>query len=320
MLLVTGATGFIGKNLIPALTTTTQCRILVRRTSNIELFKKNPNVEIAYGDLEKNVGIEEALDGVDIAIHCAVKTIGKNFIEFYRTNTIGTVHLMRAMKKQNVEKVLYISSNAACGPCLGKKPLRECDQPKPISFYGTTKQLAEDIIIKSGIHYIILRPAAVYGPYDIEILKYIKLLNYGIFPVIGFGEKYINLIYVADLVHLMIALVKTHQFNDQIFFVNDGHCYSYNEVVEQIAHLLHKSNLKIRIPEPIAHFCALLNDVFLPAEKRLIWRDKVKELAQNNWLCCNDEITAECNFVPRYTLKQGMRETIEWYRNRGYLK
>lgn len=318
--LITGATGFIGKNLIPALIKFQKIRILVRRTSNIELFKKNSKIEITYGELEKDEGIEQALNGVDTVVHCAARTIGKNFIEYYRTNTTGTANLIRAMNKKKIKKILYLSSHAVCGSCYEKKPIKEIDQPNPISFYGMTKKLAEDIIIKSGINYIILRPVSVYGPYDMEILKYIKLLNRGICPVIGFGEKYINLIFITDLVELIITLIRANKFNNQIYFINDGNCYSYKELLNEITNILGVNNLKVYIPETMALFYGLLNDVFLRRQKRLIWRDKVREMARKYWLCSNEKLRDDFNFIPKHMLKQGMKETIDWYRTHGFLK
>ena len=319
MFLVTGATGFVGKNFIFEIIKRKNVRIFVRRTSNITHFKGRKEIEIAYGDLENNVGIKEALDGVDVVIHCAARTVGRNFIEYYKTNTIGTANLIKTMLQKNVKKIVYLSSHAACGPCNEKKSITETDQPKPISFYGITKKIAEDIIMQSNISYIILRPVSIYGPYDTEILKYVKLLNYGICPVIGFGEKYINLIYVNDLVQMIIKVIDVGKFDNKIFFLSDGHCYSFTEVVGMIAEVLNKNNLKIHVPEVMALFAGLLNDIFLPEKKRTIWRDKVKELAREYWLCCSESAVREFGFVPKYSLKEGMRETINWYRKQGFL-
>lgn len=320
MLLVTGATGFIGKNLIPELIKQERLRILARRTSNVSLLRAHRDIEIAYGDLEKNRGIDEALLGIDTVIHCAARTIGKNFIDYYKTNTIGTAHLIQAMNKEGIKNILYLSSHAACGPCCEKVPLRETDRLRPISSYGRSKKLAEDIIVKNGINYIILRPVTVYGPYDEEILRYMKLLNHGFCPIIGYGDKYINLLYVADLVKLITTLVQANRFDNQTYFVNDGHCYSYEEVLGQIAVLLQKGNFKIHIPQEIAQLCGLFNDIFLPPHRRLIWRDKVKELAEHYWLCHSERLVTACGFVPRFSLERGMRETIAWYREHNYLK
>lgn len=319
MILITGATGFVGKNLLLEISKENRVRIFVRRTSNITPFKGREEIDIAYGDLDNNEGILEALTGVDVVIHCAVRTIGRNFIEYYKTNTLGTAHLARAMIQCGVKHIVYVSSHAACGPCHEKKSITETDQTRPISCYGVTKKLAEDIIIRSGVSYTILRPVSVYGPYDTEILKYIKLLNQGICPIIGGGEKFINLIYIVDLVRLIIDIINGQKFSNEIFFISDGNCYAVSEVLDLIADTLHKKNLNIYIPKEIALCVGLLNDIFLPEKKRLIWRDKVRELAQKYWLCCSERAVKELSFTPRYSLKEGMKKTIEWYRQQGII-
>lgn len=320
MILITGATGFVGKNLVLEISKKKRVRILVRRTSDITPFEGREGIDIVYGDLDKNEGIIEALVGVEVVIHCAVRTIARNFIEYYRMNTLGTAHLVRAMIQGGIKNIVYLSSHAACGPCREKTSLTETDQTRPISSYGITKKLAEDIIINSGLLYTILRPVSVYGPYDTEILKYIKLLNRGICPIVGIGEKYINLIYVTDLVRLIINIVHAHNFSNKIFFISDGNCYSYSEVLDIIADTLHKKNVRVYVPEKIALFVGLLNDIFLPEKKRLIWRDKVRELAQKYWLCRNERAVIEFSFTPRYSLKEGMKETIDWYRQQGIIQ
>jgi len=320
MFLVTGATGFIGKNLLPTISDIKRIRILVRKTSNIEPFKHLKNIEIVYGNLENSEGLEEAMDNVDIVIHCAARTTGRNFIEYYRTNASGTAHVLKAMKMKAVQKILYLSSHAVCGPSRKDTSFSEMDEPKPISFYGATKKIAEDYIAESGVQYIILRPVAVYGPYDMDILKYIKLINQGFCPIIGYGEKFIKLIYIADLVGLIIRIIETNNFDNQIYFASDGNSYHMQEVLTEIAHILNKKVYKIHVPEKIALLIGLLNDIFIPQPKKLVCRDKIKELAKNAWLCCDDKLKAEYNFTPLYDLKKGMKETINWYYENGLLK
>lgn len=320
MILITGATGFIGKNLVPELAKKGTLRILVRKTSNIELFKENRAVEIAYGDLEHNKGLAQALDGVDIVVHSAARTIGRNFVQYYKTNTQGTANLIHAMRDMNVKGLLFLSSHAACGPTHEQRSCTELEEPAPISSYGLTKKLAEDIVRRSGIPYIILRSVSVYGPHDYDILKYINLLNSGICPIVGFGEKYLNFIYVKDLVRLIIKIIETNRFDNKVYFVNDGNCYSYTEVLSTIERKLHKGNIKIHVPLSIAMFIGVLNDVFLPEKKRGVWRDKVRELAASYWLCSNENCAKEFEFTPHYSLEKGMQETIDWYRKHGFLE
>lgn len=319
MLLITGATGFLGKNLIPHLAQTHRLRVLVRRTSAISFLKSISNVETVYGDLERNEGLDQALLGIETVVHCAARTIGKNAAEYYKTNTLGTAHLLEAMVRQDVKRILYLSSHAACGPCTGNEPHHATVVPRPISFYGDSKKRAEDMIKMSTCEYIILRPAAVYGPHDTETLKYIRLVAHGLCPIIGYGEKYLNLMYVEDLVRLIHIILDKNTFDNAIHFAHDGHCYSFDEIAETIMHILGKRCITFRLPVQVTLFYGLLNDALLPGRKRLVWRDKVRELAQQYWLCRTDTVQTVYGFKPGFTLEQGMRKTIAWYKNHSCL-
>jgi len=139
-------------------------------------------------------------------------------------------------------------------------------------------------------------------------------------PIIGFGEKYLNLIYVKDLVQLIIKIAEADKFYNKIYFVNDGNCYSYTEIFDEIEMILAKKHIKIHVPESIALFSGLMNDIFISEKKRLVCRDKIRELAKEYWLCSNENSAKEFGFAPKYSLKEGMVETINWYRKHGFLR
>ncbi len=318
-ILIVGASGFVGKNLVVELSAQQHVTILVRPKSNVDLFKNNDRISIHRGDLEAGWGISEALEEIDLVIHCAAKTMGRSYWEFYNTNTIGTANLIRAMEERNVKKIVYLSSHAACGPSVGNQAVNEHQTRTPISFYGRTKKLAEDLIRNSTLSHVIVRPVSVYGPHDKEILTYVKLLNKGFCPIIGYGPKYLNLIYVKDLVKLIIKIINRDIFANRTYFVNDGRCYSYYSVLDTIARTLGKKNIKIHIPASIAMFVGLLNDVLLPPAKKLVTRDKIRELACQAWVCTNVRAVEEIGFEPRYSFERGILETINWYRKSGYL-
>jgi dihydroflavonol-4-reductase len=318
-LLIVGASGFVGKNLVLQMANDNKTTVLVRPTSNTALFKDNPNIRILTGDLETAWGLNEALKNIDVVIHCAARTMGRTYWEYYRTNTLGTANLIREMGKSGVQKILFLSSHAAYGPAAGNTEIGEKTTENPISFYGYTKKLAEDLIIRSGLSYTIIRPVSVYGPHDTEILTYVKLLDKGICPVVGFGPKYLNLIYVKDLVDMIIEIVNRDFFANQIYFANDGNCYSFDSVIDAIARALGKKNIKIHVPASIAMFVGLLNDVFIPQRHRLVTRDKVRELACHYWVCSNLRAMKEIDFHPQYTFERGIVETVAWYREQGLI-
>lgn len=318
-MLIVGASGFVGKNLVLTIAKTKRIRILVRPTSKIELFKDNPRIEIFNGNLETNQGITEALRDVDIVIHCAAKTMGRSYWEFYNTNTLGTANLINAMHRQDVHKILYLSSHAVCGPCSTETPRQEHEKPAPISSYGRTKKLAEDLIRKSGLSFTILRSVSVYGPHDKEILTYVKLLNSGICPIVGHGAKYLNLIYVQDLVDLIVRIAENNHFTNNIYFAHDGQCYSLDSIMDRIASALHKKNIKVYIPTFLALFVGLLNDVFVSPDKKLVTRDKIRELACQYWMCSSERVVKNMEFKPKYSFDRGIVETVQWYRKEGVL-
>lgn len=318
-ILVIGASGFVGKNLVPELAARHRVTIFVRPTSNIDLFKNHKSIRLCYGDLETGRGIEHALTGVDAVIHCAARTMGRTYWEFYRTNTLGTANLIQNMEEHGVKKLLYLSSHAACGPSKVDTAIDEQHAQAPISFYGRTKKLAEDLVRRSSLSYVIVRPVSVYGPHDMEILTYIRLLNRGFCPIIGYGHKYLNLIFVKDLVEFIDKIVERDLFTNRTYFANDGRCYSLCSVLDSIAAALGKRSIKIYIPESIAMLVGLLNDVLMPPQKKLVTRDKVRELACQAWVCSNVRATEEIDFRPRYSFEQGITETIDWYKKHGYI-
>lgn len=314
-----GASGFVGKNLVPELAARNRVTILVRPTSNIDLFKNDTRICIRYGDLETGCGIEHALQGIDVVVHCAARTMGRTYWEFHRTNVAGTANLLQIMEECSAAKLLYLSSHAACGPSKADAAINEQHAQVPISFYGRTKKLAEDMIRNSSLSYVIVRPVSVYGPHDKEILTYIKLLNKGICPVIGYGHKYLNLIYVKDLVTLIVKIIDRDLFAARTYFANDGRCYSLYSVLDSIANALAKKSFRVHIPESIAMLVGLINDALMPPHKKLVTRDKIRELACQAWVCSNVRVTGEIDFHPKYTFEQGIAETIDWYKKHGYL-
>ncbi|OGC42980.1 hypothetical protein A2Y85_02715 [candidate division WOR-3 bacterium RBG_13_43_14] len=320
MILVTGASGFVGKNLVLKMSETNQVRILVRKTSKINVFKDNNNIEIVYGELEKNQGLDAALIGIDTVIHSAARTYGRTYYEYYRSNVEATENLVNAMNRQKTKKMILISTHAGCGPCDNNEPICETYQPKPVSFYGRTKIISESVVRNSNLEYIILRPVSVYGPHDTDFLKIIKMIKGGVCPAIGHGKMYINLIYIDDFVNLIINVLKHNIFNKGTYFSSDGNVYSTDEFIDAVASILKKKYLKITIPTFIGMLYGLFSDVFLPSHLRLLGRDKIRDMCQTYWLCTNQAAVSDLGFKPEFDLQKGMAATIKWYIDNKYLQ
>ncbi|MEO0190832.1 MAG: hypothetical protein ABIL18_07615, partial [candidate division WOR-3 bacterium] len=153
-----------------------------------------------------------------------------------------------------------------------------------------------------------------------EILKFIKLLKKGLCITVGNFQKYLNLIYIKDLVMLMQMVIEKDFFHNKIYYISDGNCYSFNYIVKIIQGCLRKERcIRIKVPESIAFMFGILNDILFPRQMRLIGYDKVKEMSKDYWVCSSSDICRDIGWSPRYELKAGMEETVRWYEENGYL-
>ncbi|MBU2614879.1 MAG: NAD-dependent epimerase/dehydratase family protein, partial [Elusimicrobia bacterium] len=171
-ILITGANGFVGTNLAQKFVAGGHSvRCLIHK--NLSEIKNIP-VEIRYGNIADPASLTKAVKDIDFVFHCAGALRAKNIKTLYDINQTGTKNLIEAVHKYNpsIKRFVYVSSQAAMGPCINledpKDPNGLCG---PVSDYGRSKMMGEREVLKfkDKIPVTILRPAAIYGPYDKDI-------------------------------------------------------------------------------------------------------------------------------------------------------
>ena len=202
--LLTGATGFIGSYFAQYLIEKGyQVRCLVRTSSNLRWIA-DLDVECVYGSLENNGSLKEALADVDYVLHLAGITKGLQEEDFIRHNVDGTKNLLQAVLEsgQKFKRFLYVSSQAAAGPSATLQPLDEQSDLHPITPYGRSKLQAEQLVhsLSGHVPYTIVRPPAVYGPRDTDVLQFFKTVKMGLLPKLNGHDQYASIIHVKDLV------------------------------------------------------------------------------------------------------------------------
>ncbi len=219
-ILVTGASGFVGKNLLDKLENY-EVNILSRKkisTNGINLF---------IGNLfDKEILIEASK--VDVVVHLAGITKG----DVFKVNYQGTANLVDVCVTNKVKKFIFISSYNAI---LDTK-------------YGKSKRAAEDLIKNSELNYIILRPTVIYGRYNRKDLeKIISILRkFSIAIVPGNGKMKLQPLFVEDLVDIIIKMIKSEKKN-KIYFIG-GEVLSFNEIIGKACKVFSKKAIKINIP------------------------------------------------------------------------
>ena len=242
-ILVTGASGFVGKNLIPTLSREGY-------TIYILSMKKSYDSNLFIGDLGNKDVLFEATKNMDIVIHLAGITKG----DVFNVNTEGTKNLVDSCIKNKIKKFIFISSYDVI---INVK-------------YGKSKAKAEDHIINSGLNYLIFRPTVIYGKNNNKDLdKLIELIKkYPIIPIPGNGEFKLQPILVDDLVNLIIKAVKS-KIKNKIYFVAGPKPITFNQIVDIISKKFSKRVYRINIPKFIIYLKNknLLNDKVCSIDK-----------------------------------------------------
>jgi len=323
--LVTGASGFIGSHLVEVLLERgAHVRCLIRMTSDLKWLRNLP-LELVRGDCSDRASLKEAVEGVDIVFHLAGVTKAAKEKTYFDINAWGTENVIRACLEHNMHlrKFIYVSSQAAAGPCRDGGRKKESDLCEPVSPYGRSKRMGEELAIAHSheLPILILRPCAVYGPRDRDIFCFFKILSKGIKPCLSGGDRHVSLCFVHDVIEAILQAADAQGFSGEIFFVSDGHEYRMEEIGDIFARVMEVTPRCLRVPTWMIFGIASLSEVLSFFTKRppLLSRGKVEEIVQQNWVCDITKAKTLLGFQPRMPLSQGAKVTVEWYRQENWL-
>ena len=323
--LVTGGTGFIGSHLVETLLQRgIQVRCLLRKTSDLKWLKGLP-VEPVYGDCSDKESLHEAVKDVDQIFHVAGITKAAREETYFEVNAMGTDNLIHACLEKNphVQKFVYLSSQAAAGPCRNGVKKTESDHCEPISTYGQSKRLGEELALAHAheLPLTILRPSAVYGPREKDIYAFFKIVSKRIKPCLSGQDQRISLCYVNDLVQATLLAAESKGSHGEIFFVSDGQDYSLEEIGDIFARVMGVTALCLPVPEWVMYGAASLSESVSSFSGRppLLSRGKVEEILQRHWVCDIAKARTLLGFEPQTRLQAGAKLTYEWYRKENWL-
>jgi len=326
MILVTGGTGFIGSHLVERLMAQGRAvRCLVRPTSmgkvswSIDVAKA---IELVPGDLDTGAGLPEALRGIRTVIHLAGVTKARVPADYDRGNALATAQIVRAAGE--VGRFVHVSSLAAAGPSPADGALTEEDEPRPVSLYGRSKLAGERIVRQSPIagRSVVVRPPVVYGPRDTDVFQMIRAVARGWMLQIGRVRRYFSLVYVADLVDGLIAAAELENAGGRVFYMAHATAASWDEFAGTAARLMRRSFRTLAIPESAAYVLGSGAEWWsrLSRTPGILSRDKVTEACCPGWVCDPGRACREIGFCAPTNLEEGLRRTLDWYKEAGWLK
>jgi len=318
--LVTGGTGFIGSHLIDELIARgRKVRSLVKLKSNVQHLEKL-GVEIFKGDLTNLDSLRSIEKDVESVFHLAAiaRPMAIKDEEYFKVNAQGTRNLLEVFKNHSLGKFVYLSSVSAVGPSRDGQPVNEETTPRPIDIYGQSKLESERIVLdfvdKNKIPIIILRPPMIFGPRDFEMLKLFKIVKTGFFPIRGSSQGHFEFCYVGNLIQACFLAEEKGQ-TGEIYHVSNEKSYTLKEILNAISRAERVKLLPIYLPSFLMILAGLTIELlgkmfgFHPPFSR----DTVKWMSTDFWVSDISKIKKELGYQPKYSLEEGIQETVKWY-------
>ena len=309
-ILITGATGFVGKCLTDRLCTDGYQVTAAVRASSASLPINVQTIRI--GNIASDTDWFETLEGIETVVHLAARVHVMNdtsvnpLAEFRTVNVAGTMRLAREAAKAGVRRFIFVSSIKVNGEETNS-PYTE-DQPvQPSDPYGISKMEAEQALrciqAETGMGVVIIRPPLVYGPgVKANFYNLLKIVNLGIpLPLASVFNKR-SLIYVENLVDVIVTCICNPNAAGQTYLVSDGEDVSTPELVRRMASALEKPVRLFPFPARIMSLTGKLLGKSEPVD-RLI----------GSLLIDSSKIRRDLGWRPPFTMQEGLSATAEWF-------
>jgi nucleoside-diphosphate-sugar epimerase len=337
--LVTGASGFVGHQLVDALLNHgDDVGCLVRaRSKTAELEKKG--CRLVRGDVTDPPSLRAAVADVDVIYHVAGLTKANTYRSYCCVNEAGTAGIVDACTKQTSPPVfILLSSLSAAGAMPDETPRTEDLPPSPASSYGRSKRAGELAAEAraAAVPITVIRPPVVIGPGDVASLAVFRSISkFGVHPMLGLGRR-VSLIHTADLSAAMIAAAEHGErlpppsgngssavvAGQGYYFVAADERPTYAELGHLVANAVGRTKIRlVRIPRALVYSLATGNEAWgrLLRRPRYLNLDRVREMKAGHWICSAAKAHAQLGFTPGASLQDRITQTDAWYKEHGWL-
>lgn len=297
---VTGGTGFVGTRFIDIATAAGhEVRALTRRPR-----RPQRQVEWVDGSLEDPDALRKLVTGCACVVHIAGVLKGSDASDFQRGNVEGTLAMLAASTAAGISRFVHVSSLAAREPKL--------------SLYGASKARSEELVERSGLDWVIVRPPAVYGPGDKETLDLFKMASRGQIFMPPKGR--LSLIHVDDLARLLLACAGEDAPSKLVIEPDDGRSggWSHREFGDALGKAVGTHARTISTPKVLLSLASRADRLVRGSNAKLT-ADRVAYFCHPDWVVSAGKCPPPDLWAPQVETGRGLSETAAWYEREGWL-
>jgi 2-alkyl-3-oxoalkanoate reductase len=322
--LITGGTGFLGHHLIPALQARgDSVRVIALPTEDTSWLEKR-GVAVFRGDVRDPDALTAPMHGAQGVLHLAAMIGAWRPMQEYRAvNVTGTLNVCRAAIAAKVKRLVHISSAMVYDMAVGR-PVTEQDPLKPLDEpYCTTKaegdMLVQRLIADADLPAVIIRPGTLFGPGDrLNFGRIADRVKAGKMVFIGSGDNAVPFVYVTDMVDALLLALDDPDAVGRAYNIGNDQPLTQRELLDGMAQEIGTAPPRVHVPYYPLYAAALAAERIATISGNRIppflTRHGVKLYGAHNRLSI-DRARRELGYVPRVPVREGLRLTVDWYKN-----
>jgi nucleoside-diphosphate-sugar epimerase len=316
---ITGGTGFVGSHLVDTLCAAgVEPRVLVRNPDAPRWIGDAP-VQWVTGALDDTEALRRLVSGAGTVFHLAGVLRAGHEREFDVGNRLGTANVVSAVEEVAASaRLVHVSSLAAVGPSRVPSGVGPEVDPAPVSGYGRSKLGAELEVRRSAGWWTIVRPPAIYGPRDTDVLEFFRMASRGLVALPG-GERWLTVAWVGDIVRSTVAAAAGEP--GTLFHLGSTDPVRLDGLIEALCDAGGVRARIVHLPPGLVTGAGAMGS----ALQRLGWRrlaltlDKSRELLARHWTARTADSLQALGVAETTPWAEGAVATWSWYRERGWL-
>lgn len=320
---LTGGTGFVGSHLVDTLCAAgLEPRVLVRRPDRARWIA-GAGARFVPGELADPGSLARLVHGAGTVIHLAGVVRAGRAEQFEEANRVGTANLVAVLRSQAPEaRLVHVSSLAAAGPSPTPEGRGPESEPRPVSAYGRSKLGAEREVAALGGAgwWTVLRPPAIYGPRDTDVLAFFRMAALGVAAVPS-GSRWISVAWVGDVVRAVLAAAARAE-PGRTYHLGEPEGYEIGDLVRRLARAGGVPVRVVRVPGAVLSLAGMGGSVLhrLGLSGIAMTRDKARELTARHWTAASRSSLEALGLGPGVPFDDGARRTWAWYREMGWVR